>query len=283
MVYISKLSVTMRIKNHFLPVFLGIVLTACGQEQIDFANEFKPESEYIITTKSETKTEVTFEASEDFINHLKSKGINNPQITEEISEMKIAYITGSEKDGIMPIEIKYLETGKPQDGFIRNGESLKGTYSSKDRIKVTELPDESRIEMESNQIMSVMSDAFSIDLFNNGKLIIGDSVSVTSPMNIPLGPYQITLDLVNTYVLKSINSGKANFDISSTYVLKSDYPQISLSASGGGSGHCTYDNEQRRVISKNSDLKLIMTAKIQDGVKINMVLETTTTEATEIK
>jgi hypothetical protein len=273
----------MRIKNYFFSVFLGITLTACGQEQIEFANEFKPESEYVITTISESKTEVTFEASENFMNHLKSKGIDNPQITEETSKMKIAYITGSEKDGNMPIEIKYLETGMPQDGFIRNGESLKGTYSSKNKIKITELPQRSNIEMEADQIKQLMSDGFSIDLFNNGKLKIGDSLTDKTPMNIPLGPYQITLDIVNTYILKSIVSGKANFDISSTYVLKSDYPEISLSASGGGSGNCFYDNVQRRVISKKSDLKLIMTAEIQDGVKIKMVVESITAEETEIK
>lgn len=270
-------------KNLFLTALLGITLTACGQDQIDFANEFQSKSEYVITTNSDTKTEVKFEASEDFINHLKSKGIDNPQITEESSVMKIAYITGSSEDGIMPIEIKYLETGMPQDGFIRNGESLKGTYSVKDKIKITELPDPSRIGMEINQLMTMMNDGFSIDLFNNGKMMVGDSVTVTSPMNIPLGPYQINIEFVNTYVLKSINSGIASFKITSICVLKSNYPQIKLSASGGGSGDCVYNSELKRVINKTSDLKLIMTAEIQDGVKMNMIQEMTTTEVTEIK
>jgi len=273
----------MKIKNHFLTVLLGVALTACAPAQIEFANEFKPESEYVISTKSETKIEITFEASEDFINHLKSKGIENPQISEETSEMKIAYMTGSEKDGVMSMEIKYLETGMPQDGFIKNGESLKGTYSSKDKIKVTELPGESRIGMEANQLMLMMSDGFSIDLFNNGKLSVGDSTTVTTPMNIPLGPYQITIDIVNIYVLKSTNSGRANFDISSTCVLKSDNSQISISASGSGSGNCTYDIEQRRILSKNSNVKLIMTAEIQDNVKMNIFQEIKATETTEIK
>jgi hypothetical protein len=273
----------MKIKKHFLAVFLGITLTACGQDQIDFANEFKPESEYIVTTNTDSKTEVKFEGSEEFINHLKSKGIDNPQITEESSVMKIAYITENSNDGVIPIEIKYIETGMPQDGFIRNGESLKGIYSSKDKIKITQLPDTGRIEMEANQLMTMMSDGFSIDLFNNGKLSVGDSVIVTSPWNIPLGPYQINIEIVNTYVLKSIKSNNANFNIISTLILKSDYPEIKLSASGGGSGNCVYNSEQRRVLSKTSDLKLIMIAEIQDGVKINMIQEMSTKETTEIK
>ena len=273
----------MKIKNHFLTLILGITLTACGQDQIDFANEFKPESEYVITTSSDTKTEVKFEASEDFINHLKSKGIDNPQITDESSVMKIAYITGSSNDSVIPIEIKYIETGMPQDGFIRNGESLKGTYSLKDKIKITELPDASRIGMEANQLMSMMSDGFSIDLFNKGKLSVGDSVTITSPLNIPLGQYQITIDIVNTYVLKSINSSNANFDITSTCILKSDYPQITLKASGGGSGSCVYNSAQKRMLSRTTDLKLTMTAEIQDGVKMNIIQEMTTIEETEIK
>lgn len=273
----------MKMKKLFLTTLIGFVLTACGQEEIDFVNKLNSESEYLVSTKTETKMKVTYDASEEFINYLKSKGQENPQISEQISEMKIKYITGIEKNGIMPIEIKYIETGMPQDGFIRNGESLRGTYSFKDNIIISEIPRKNSLEMEEKQLMKLLGDGFSLDFFDNGKVNIGDSVKASSPLNIPVGPYQINFNVVNTYVLKSIKSGKASFDIYTTCELKSNYPQISLAASGGGSGNCIYDINNKKIVNRKTELKLIMNMEIQNNVKMNLIQETTTDESTTIK
>ncbi len=270
-------------KKVLLTTLIGFVLTACGQEEIDFVNKLNSESEYLVSTKIETKMKVTYDASEEFINYLKSKGKENPQVSEEISYMKIKYITGKEKNGIMPIEINYLETGKPQDGFIRNGESLRGTYSFKDNIKITEIPRKISPEMEDNQIMKLLGDGFSLDFFDNGKIKIGDSIKANSPLNIPIGPYQINFNILNTYILKSIKSGKAYFDIHTVCELKSNFPQINLTASGGGSGNCTLDIYNKKIVDRKTGLKLIMNMEIQNNVKMNLIQETTTDESTMIK
>lgn len=273
----------MKMKKVLLTTIIGFVLTACAQEEIDFVNKLNSESEYLVSTKIETKMKVTYDASEEFINYLKSKGKENPQVSEEISNMKIKYITGKEKNGIMPIEINYLETGKPQDGFIRNGESLRGTYSFKDNIKINEIPRKISPEMEDNQIMKLLGDGFSIDFFDNGKVKIGDSIKVNSPLNIPIGPYQISFNVINTYILKSINSGKAYFDIRTVCKLNSDFPQISLTASGDGSGQCTLDIINKKIVDKKTELKLIMNMEIQKDVKVEMIQETISDESTTIK
>lgn len=273
----------MKMTKVLLTTLVGFVLAACGQEKIDFVNKLNSESEYLVSTKTETKTKVTYDAPEEFINYLKSKGIENPQVSEEISHMKIKYITGKEKNGIMPIEIKYLETGKPQDEFIRNEESLRGTYSFKDNIKITEIPRKNSREMEDNQIMKLLGDGFSLDFFDNGKVKIGDSVKVSSPLNIPIGPYQINFNALDTYVLKSVKSGKAYFDIHTVYELNQNYPQISLTTSGNGSGNCTFDINNKKIVDRKTKLKLIMNMEIQNNVKVNLIQETTTDESTMIK
>jgi hypothetical protein len=273
----------MKMKNVLLTTLIGFVLTACGQEKIEFINQFNSESEYLVSTKTLTKMKVSYDASEEFINYLKSKGTENPQVSEEISNMKINYITGVEKNGIMPIEIKYLETGKPQDGFIRNGESLRGTYSIKDKIKINEIPRKISAEMDDNQIMKLMGDSFSLEFFNNGNVKIGDSVKTNSPLNIPIGPYQISFNVFNTYILKSINSEKAFFDIHTVCELNSNFPQISLTASGGGSGKCTLDIKNKKVVEKKTELKLIMNMEIQKNVKMKLIQETQSEESTTIR
>lgn len=273
----------MKLKNLFLTISIGFILTACGQEEIDFINKLNSESEYLVSTKTETKMKVTYDAPEEFLNYLKSKGQENPQISEQISEMKIKYITGVEKNGVMPIEIKYLETGMPQDGFIRNGESLRGTYSFKDNIKITEIPQHNSLDMEKKQLMKLLGDGFSIDFFDNSSVKLGDSIKVNSPLNIPVGPYQINFNVVNTYILKGINSGKANFDIYTTCELKSNYPQISLTASGGGTGNCIFDIKNKKIVNRKTVLKLSMTMEVQDNIKMNLIQESTTNESTLIK
>ena len=184
----------------------------------------------------------------------------------------------------MPIEIKYLETGLPKDELIKNGQSIKGTYSLKDKIKVTDLPIDSVYGIGKNQLISSMNEKLSVDLFSSGKLTVGDSVTIKSPLSWAFGPSQFSIDVMNTYVLKNIASGKANFDIFTTYVYKPDYPE-KLSASGNGSGNCVYDMEQRRIVSKNSSLRVVITVHATKGTTytIKRVSETTSFETTEVK
>jgi hypothetical protein len=75
------------------------------------------------------------------------------------------FITGKEKNGTMPIEIKYLETGRPQDDIIKNGDLLRGTYSYKNNIKINEIPRKIDYEVDENQVMKLLGDFFSIDFF----------------------------------------------------------------------------------------------------------------------
>jgi hypothetical protein len=264
-------------------IFLYSAFTACSQDPIEFSNIFKPVSEYVITSISEIEMSVTIEGSDEFIAHLKSKGINNPQITQQNSEMIIGYITGKEADGVMTIELKYLETGMPQDGYIRNGESLKGTYSRKDKIKIKELPDPDRIGSESDVMMTMMSEGLSIDLFENEKLAIGDSVKITSPMNIPIGPYNAELEIINTYFLESLESEIASFSIKLDCILKSNYPDVNLSASGGGSGSCTFNITQQRIIEKSYDLDLDMSVDLQNNASMIIHQKMKSSDSTTIK
>lgn len=273
----------MKMKIVLLTTLIGFVLNACGQEKVELVNKFNSETEYLVSSKFETKMKVTYDASEEFINYLKSKGTENTKVSEDISNMKINYITGVEKNGIMPIEIIYLETGKPQDGFIRNGESLKGTYSLKDKIKINEIPRKNTSEMDDNQIMKLLGDGLSLDFFDNGKVQIGDSVKTNSPLNIPIGSYQISFNVLNTYILKSIYSDKAHFDIHTVCELNSNLPQISLTASGGGSGQCTLDIKNKKIVDKKTVLKLIMNMEIQKDIKLNLVQEIKSEEITIIK
>ncbi len=273
----------MFLKNLFLTLSLGFSFIVLGQEKIEFSNEFSPETNFVSTTQTISKTELNFEGSEEVLERLKSKGYNNPTVTVDTNQMVLAYITGKSNKGSMPIEIKYLETGMAPDGVIRNGESLKGTYNQKDKIKLTELPDDSRLGLQKDLVLNMLNEGLSLELFNSGVLSIGDSVTMNSPMNIPLGSNQINLEIQYTYVLKRIESGKAFFESILVCVLKSDLPEIKLSATGGGFGKCTYDIANKRIVTKNSVLKMTMNAEIQSNLIMHMTQELTTNETTVFK
>lgn len=275
----------MKITHTLFAFLIGLNFTVFSQTQIEFSNEFKPESEYHLTSTTVNEMAISFKAPEAFLNHLKSTGQEIDQVTKEKTTIKTITYTGTEKDGVIPIEVKYLETGKQQDGVVRVGESLKGTYT-KDKVSITELPDVSRIEeieIAREDFMNFMSDAFSLDLFDKGKLSVGESVTIITPLNVPIGPYQFTIDLESTYTLLKTKSKKAEFTIVSKVEMSSDFPEVKFEAIGDGSGKCSYDFKNKRIISRTTELAIAMTAKFSEDVEMTIIQKATTLETTKIK
>jgi hypothetical protein len=266
-----------------LNILLGIALCSSAQNQIEFANEFMPKSKYVVTTNTHTIYDLTYDASEDFMRHLQAKGKNATEHEESTSTSKLVYKTGRSSNGQIPIAITYVKTGLSQDGLIRDGETVKATYNTKDKIVITQMPDESRADGALEQVMTMMSDGFSADLFNTGMLAVGDSVTLVTPLSFPTPSLPIQLDMSTTYKLKSIQAGKAYLDITSIFKLDALHPSMNLGITGGGTGHCIYDIAKRRIIDRTNNTKLVMEIQMSRELNIIMVQETTTVESTVIK
>lgn len=248
-----------------LSVFL---ININAQEIVEFKNEFLSETEYIQETISTNHIDLEFFGSEDFLHHLESKNIENPQTIIDTSYMKIAYRTGKSKNNVFPIEIEYINAG--QNEILKNGDKVFGTYGKNTSLKLNDLSNKNLGEDDKKQFLNTLEYGFSTELFEGKKMNIGDTLFTTSPMIFPIAGTQLELIIESTYKLTKVDRGIAHFDITQSCKANSVHPEITLTASGKGKGYCTYSIKERRILLNSTSLTLKMLAKMTNGVEIKI-------------
>lgn len=262
----------------------ALLNTSCAQNEIDFKNEFLSSKEYIQETTTTNVIEVKYSGSEDFLNYLKSKNIENPQNIENNSTMKIAYRTGEANNNIFPIEIEYIETGQTDpNAFLKNGDKVFGTYGPNNSLKLTDLSNERLNSEDKNQFLGILESGFSIELFKGKKMKIGDTLITKSPMSFPIAGTQLDLIIESTYKLHKIKNEIAYFNITQLCKVNSVHPEVTLTATGGGNGKCTYSIKENHFLSNTTKLDINMVSIMPNGIKFEIVQKSTSNSVTEIK
>lgn len=266
-------------KEHSFILLLGLTLLS-GCASVDFINEYKSETEYVIETKTNNEISVEYFGSDDFIKSLESRNIDNPSTTSDSSMNKIAFRTGELKEEKFPVEITYIETGIGQlDAPIQNGDKFFGTYGTNFSLSLHDLSRDEFTESEKTEFLKILEAGFSMDVFQGKRMKIGDTLVRNIPMSFPMAGTNFELNTETIYKLESIKKGSATFSITQLCSANTNRPEVSLIADGTGAGSCVYDIESRRILLNQSRLILDVRASFSNGasVKINLVSKTNVT------
>jgi hypothetical protein len=215
---------------------------------------------------------MTYAGSEEFLQRLKDRGVQNPTITNTTSVTEIDFKTGKlNAQKHFPLTMKFIKTtnsdGKKviPDGTIIYGHGTVENMPKLDSIVSIDLD----IELKKSLLESMQS-TFSQISFPVKILKVGESFSQESPLSIPVSGNTIEMIIVTNYKLTSISNNIGNFEVIQTYTMKSNISNSDIVAKGSGKGKIIYDIKNNFFLKFQTDGQLEMTMKMK-GFNINLV------------
>lgn len=235
-------------------------------------------------TEQSSIQEMTFIATDDVLEKLKSKGIENPTIKNTSYKIYNLNKTGSIKNDEFPITIEIKDTG---DKDVVNIIPIETKIYGK--VKIGEKPTLDSInspKMDAEQkrlILSTMQTTFSQITLPNNDIKVGETFTREMPLNIPIGKENLKMTNTITYKLIKIENKKAFFDIIQDFNINITDKKDNLNAKGSGDGVLVFDIQNNFYLKYelNSEIKMEIdsgpfTAKVIS--KSRFVQNTTITE-----
>ena len=65
--------------------------------------------------------------------------------------------------------------------------------------------------------------------------------------------------------------------------MSADFPEVKFEVLGDGSGKCSYDFKNKRIISRTTELAIATTAKFSEDTEMTIIQKATALETTKIK
>ncbi len=240
---------------------LFIQLISCRshtQDQIDFKVRYKPSLNYNSTFSRSSHSEMTYKGSEDFLRKIKSKGVDNPTITDNQQLIQAVFrtgkLTGSDK---FPIAIEFIKTTSSNgnkeipDGTKIYGKGSIGELPIIDSVSSGELTQEYKDALKQS-MQSLLSQ---INLPEK-KVKVGEQFTRDNPLNFPVAGVTLEATIKTIYKLVSISHDTANFDISQVYTFITDLTGHIIKAEGNGKGKLLYDIKNNFYLLYQIDIKM---------------------------
>lgn len=236
-----------------------------SQDSLLFKIKYLPERTYNQSIEQTSNTELKYFGSDEFLEKIKNKGIQNPTITSKESLMECVIRTGILTDkSIFPLTMEFVKiTGSDEkqampDGTILYGNVLGDNMPTFDSISMTGIDDEVK-----NSVLQSMQSMYSQLNFPEKKLKVGDEFTRESPLSIPISDVTVELAITTKYKLKSILDGIASFDISQIYTMESTITKYVITANGNGEGQLLYDVQNNFYLKYQLDNNLEMNTKLE--------------------
>jgi hypothetical protein len=244
---------------------------------------YKPETNYINTIEQTTYSEITYSGSEEFLNKLKDKGVQNPTITNKKITIETVFNTGKSTDGTnFPLTMEIVKTtcsdGKKDipDGLFIYGHVTIGNKPTLDSI-VSDSIDE---EFKKTLLQTAQSIFAQINLPER-QVKVGESFSTETPLSIPVAGLTVEMVITTNYILLSLTNGIADFDVSSVYTMKTTIDKYTIKATGSGKGKLLYDVSNNYYLKYQADTELEMNMKL-DKFDIDLKTKSGFTQTSEI-
>jgi hypothetical protein len=246
-----------------------------AQNGVVFKIKYLPNHNYQSTISADVKINATVTGDQQIIDKLKDQGITQP-INADLSiglggfiktgalgadnsmpmnmDYKISNISVTANGKQVPIPPKATEKDIKMSGHI--SQDWKLNIDSADGKAVTDTA-----QKKMQQMMSMIQKQIQ---FPDKPLKPGDTFTQGAPMSVPLDKNgnNINIDAGVTYKLVSISDGKAYFDMIPNFKMKFQIKNISVDASGTGTGKMVYSIKDNFPLSKegNINIKLKVTS-----------------------
>ena len=245
-----------------------------SQDSVTLKTQYKPETKYIQTLDQNNYTIMKYSGSDEFIQKLNAKGIQNPTIAASNSTTELIMQIGklNEKSDY-PITIEFQKTkssdGKKiiPDGTIIYGRGSNGTMPKLDSIVSKDLKEDFK-----STLLKSMQSTFDQLVLPEKTVKVGESFSIDTPFSLPLADVTLEMNITTNYKLESIKSDIAYFKVLQTYTVKSKITKYTINATGNGEGELEYD------ITNKYNLKYQVTTQIKMNVQLDKFSIDTTTD-----
>ena len=205
-----------------------------SQDSVTLKTQYKPETKYIQTLDQNNYTIMKYSGSDEFIQKLNAKGIQNPTIAASNSTTELIMQIGklNEKSDY-PITIEFQKTkssdGKKiiPDGTIIYGRGSNGTMPKLDSIVSKDLKEDFK-----STLLKSMQSTFDQLVLPEKTVKVGESFSIDTPFSLPLADVTLEMNITTNYKLESIKSDIAYFKVLQTYTVKSKITKYTINEIG---------------------------------------------------
>lgn len=255
---------------------VGLAVNLSAQQTIDFKIEFKENTTYAQTSKTNTETETSYKADKDMLDMLAAQGIENPTINKNnitsISTTKAGKLKGTE----IPLFVELsMDMGEGKPNILPKGSALYG------RVKPNEAPVYDSIHAPGMD--EAMKEVFFTTMKNTAsqvyvparKVKVGESFTIDTPLMIPAGPMQLELKNSTIYKLIKVEGKKAYFDLKLKTTMDTETESGTMKANGEGTGSLVYDMTNNFIVNQTSTVNMTMDMDMM-GMMLNIKSKTNT-------
>ena len=242
---IVLLEVNYKMKKILIVCFTLYFSFVFAQKELTFKVNYKPETNYKQTIEQNSESKLKYIGSDNFLQKLKEKEIQNPTITNTISKNQIILRTGKLlKTNSFPITMEFVNmTNSEGKKPIPDGTIIYGKGTIDDLPKLDSIVSKNMDEDYKKILLQTLQNTLSQLNFPVKKMKIGDSFSQETPLSIPILGIDLKMSITTNYKLISILNNKGNFDVDVIYTLESKITKFDITASGHGNGKLIYDIE----------------------------------------
>lgn len=236
------------------------------KNELTFKVQYKPKTKYSQTIEQTSHSEMKYSGSEEFLQKIKDKGVQNPTLTDKTSKIESVFKTGKLTDGTnFPLTMEFVKTtssdGKKDipDGTIIYGHGSIVSMPTLDSIVSKGLDDKFK-----KTLLQTMQSTFSQLSFPEKKVKVGESFSRESPLSIPIAGVIIEMTITTNYKLLNITNDIADFEVSQIYTMKSNITKYTINATGSGKGKLLYDVSNNYFLKYQIDTEMGMNVKLEN-------------------
>lgn len=206
------------------------VLSLHAQQSIKFKIGYKPNTTYKIGIVQKTNSSISYGAD--------MEPMNQESVSDIAQTMKTGKFTGS----TMPMTIA-LQAGKDSDAaaIMPNGATIYGKISQENSVQVDSLNAPGMPEQAKSTILTMMKGMANQYVVPERTVKVGETFTVNTPMDVPMGPVTMHMDTKTTYKLTKVEGKKAYFDLNMIIDMKADAGGQEMKGTGKGTGSLIYD------------------------------------------
>src|SRR6218665_3638061 len=255
-------------------LFIAFTTAAQAQDEVLFKLQYKPEMIYTQTLEQVTGSVIRYKASNELLEKLKEKGIENPTVNTKKTKTQSVIKTGKATEGRFKFTMEFVQSenseasGETPEKTMLYGE---GTTTGMPKIDSMSSSKEVTDEYKKAYIQTIQS-TFSQITFPEKKMKPGQKFSVETPLSLPVAGMTIDMVITTNYKLVKIANGQANFDIKQTCTMKTTVAEYNITATGGGNGKLVYDLASDYYTAYTMNFDLAMRMKLES---FTMDLKTT--------
>lgn len=219
-----------------------------------------PEMKYEKRISTNSENTVSYSGDDAFMDRLKERGTENPEITKRSSHSETSLTTGSESSkGKFPLTIEYINSDRG-DGkeVLPNGTKIFGTDSIGQRPVLDSITATEMSETTKQSLLRSIESSFNQIDFPEKKLKRGDTFVKLDSLSVPVVGSKVEILITTTFTLISLHKNIAIFDLSQVHTMESQNSKFEITAAGAGSGKIEFDVKNHYFLEYDTDVDMNM-------------------------